>query len=169
MIHDIVQWSKIHKYITNLTKTAISPVDTTNQCREKCIPNLCVHEIYLDNLNNKAQHISQMNSFLNGRREVKTHQNYWSPKWNNNTNVVTPWKLSINNTQKINPKYNIGNFRINTMRKKLVPLECPNWFSHYIFGWLYQRLDLQQDSKEMNESSSRWLSTRTILNTQTNG
>lgn len=37
---------------TNLAKTTISPIDTTNQCREKCIPNLCVHEIYLDNLTN---------------------------------------------------------------------------------------------------------------------
>jgi hypothetical protein len=46
-------------------------------------------------------------------------------------------------------KRNIASF-INTMREKLMPLEIPDWFSHYIFCWLYQRLDLQPRSKRMN-------------------
>jgi hypothetical protein len=45
---------------------------------------------------------------------------------------------------------NIASSIRNTIREKLIPLECPDQFSHYIFCWLYQRLDLQP-SKRMNK------------------
>jgi hypothetical protein len=131
------------EYSTNLTKTPTSPVDTTNQCREQCIPNLGVHEIYLEN---SAQEIRTLiNNFITRDDEVKTNQNYWSPKCNDNTNVAASCTININKNAKTNPKW-IENEEedIYTMREKLVPFECSYWFSHYIFGWLYQRPDLQQ-------------------------
>lgn len=97
-----------------------------------------------------------LKNFFWQKMRIDAYKNYWSPKCDDNTNIVTCCKETKMRTPKISrkkvTKRKTASFIINTIREKLMPLEIPNRFSHYIFCWLYQRLDLKPASKR------RWIS-----------